>query len=157
MVDANDEFMHDPGPHRVWQESFFFSWFDAESDAVGLARIGYRPSNHTADALLYTMRNGRVEGGYARLNARYSGTPDPGRLQRGGSGISHERTDVEVAAIAAGPRRGGPDMDCAARAVRFSRRSASRAVPAARNRRCAHGAVRMGHRHREDERGDLRD
>lgn len=83
MVDANDEFMHHPGPHRVWQESFFFSWFDAEADATGLARIGYRPSNHTADALLYTMRNGRVEGGYARLNARYTGTPDPGRLRIG--------------------------------------------------------------------------
>src|SRR5882757_11205604 len=80
MVDANDEFMHHPGPRPVWQESFFFSWFDPRSDATGLARIGYRPSNHTADALLYTMRNGRVEGGYARLNARYSGTPDPGRL-----------------------------------------------------------------------------
>lgn len=83
MVDANDEFMHDPGPHRVWQESFFFSWFDAGSGAAGLARIGYRPNDHTADALLYTMRNGRVEGGYARLNARYTGTPDPGRLKVG--------------------------------------------------------------------------
>jgi hypothetical protein len=83
MVDANDEFMHDPGPHRDWQESFFFSWFDSGSDATGLARIGYRPSNHTADALLYTMRNGRVEGGYARLNTRYTGTPDPSRLSVG--------------------------------------------------------------------------
>ncbi|CDO87983.1 hypothetical protein [Mycobacterium triplex] len=83
MVDANDEFMHHPGPHRVWQESFFFSWFDAGADATGLARIGYRPSDHTADALLYTMRNGRVEGGYARLNARFTGTPDPGRLRIG--------------------------------------------------------------------------
>jgi hypothetical protein len=83
MVDANDEFMHDPGPHSDWQESFFFSWFDAGSDAMGSARIGYRPSNHTADALLYTMRNGRVEGGYARLNRRYTGTPDPSRLSVG--------------------------------------------------------------------------
>jgi hypothetical protein len=80
MVDVNDEFMHTPGPHRDWQESFFFSWFDSASDAMGLARIGYRPSNHTADALLYTMRNGRVEGGYARLNSPYTGTPDPSRL-----------------------------------------------------------------------------
>jgi hypothetical protein len=83
MVDANDEFMHDPGPHREWQESFFFSWFDAGSDAAGMARIGYRPSNHTADALIYTMRNGGVEGGYARLNVGYAGTPDPGRLSVG--------------------------------------------------------------------------
>ena len=83
MVDADDEFMHDPGPHRDWQESFFFSWFDARSDAMGLARIGYRPSDHTADALLYTMRNGGVEGGYARLNTRYTGTPDPSRLSVG--------------------------------------------------------------------------
>jgi hypothetical protein len=83
MVDANDEFMHDPGPHRDWQESFFFSWFDAGSDAMGMARIGYRPSNHTADALLYTMRNGSVEGGYARLNTRYTGTPDPSHLSVG--------------------------------------------------------------------------
>jgi hypothetical protein len=83
MVDVNDEFMHEPGPHPDWQESFFFSWFDAESDAVGLARIGYRPSNHTADAILYTMRNGRVEGGYARLHVRYTGTPQPDHLKVG--------------------------------------------------------------------------
>jgi hypothetical protein len=83
MVDANDEFMHDPGPQPDWQESFFFSWFDAESDATGLARIGYRPSNHTADALLYTMRNGGVEGGYAKLHTRYTGIPDPSRLRVG--------------------------------------------------------------------------
>jgi hypothetical protein len=83
MVDANDEFMHDPGPQPGWQESFFFSWFDAQSPAMGLARIGYRPSNHTADALLYTMRNGGVEGGYAKLHSRYTGTPDPSRLRVG--------------------------------------------------------------------------
>ena len=83
MVDTNDEFMHDPRPQHEWQESFFFSWFDAGADAMGLARIGYRPSNHTADALLYTMRNGRVEGGYAKLHTRYAGIPDPSRLRVG--------------------------------------------------------------------------
>ena len=77
MVDPGDEHMHKPGPQPDWQESFYFNWFDSESDAMGLARIGYRPHDHTSDALLYTMRQGSIEGGYAKLNTPYSGIPDP--------------------------------------------------------------------------------
>jgi hypothetical protein len=83
MVGACDEFLHEPGPQPEWQESFYFNWFDTESDAMGLARIGYRPGNHTADALLYTMRGGGVDGGYAKLNTPYVGTPTPEHLEVG--------------------------------------------------------------------------
>lgn len=77
MVDVIDEQMHEPGPTSDWQESFYFNWFDAHSDAMGLARIGFRPNDKTCDALIYTMRNGGVERGYVRRAVPYHDRPDP--------------------------------------------------------------------------------
>jgi hypothetical protein len=83
MVELRDENMHEPGSAPDWQESFYFNWFDANSDAMGLARIGYRPHDKTCDGLLYTMRGGRIERGYAKIDVPYSGIPDPRQLAVG--------------------------------------------------------------------------
>ncbi|TGD86572.1 hypothetical protein BayCH28_17450 [Mycolicibacterium sp. CH28] len=83
MVDIADERMHEPGSAPDWQESFYFNWFDSNSDAMGLARIGFRPNDKTCDALIYTMRGGAIERGYLRRGAPYEGIPDPHSLVAG--------------------------------------------------------------------------
>ena len=121
----------------------------------GLGPYGYRPSNHTADALLYTMRNGGVEAN-AKLNTSYTGTPDPGRLTVGALEFQMSEPMSKWRLLL----RGRDEVDLTWTALHapfdFHTEAPPRAIPAVRLRRCAHGAVRTGHRQRKDERSDLR-
>lgn len=83
MVDVDDENMHEPGSARDWQESFYFNWFDTDTDAMGLARIGFRPNEQSADGLLYTMRDGGIEGGYLKRETGRGPGTDPKQVAVG--------------------------------------------------------------------------
>jgi hypothetical protein len=69
----DDEELHPPGRQDHWQESFYFNW--VAQDTVGLARLGYRAREGTADAVVITMRAGRREFVYAAINQKVATTP----------------------------------------------------------------------------------
>jgi hypothetical protein len=71
----DDEATHAPGPGRVWQESWYFNWSDPSRDAFGLARIGLRPNEGRADALVLTIREGRAEYLYPGVGLRCPSWP----------------------------------------------------------------------------------
>ncbi|MFO0694689.1 MAG: hypothetical protein U0230_14100 [Polyangiales bacterium] len=69
-IDVLDEKLHVPGPGRAWQESYYFNWSDPAHDVFGLTRIGLRPNEGRADALVLTIRNGRPEFLYPGVGLR---------------------------------------------------------------------------------------
>ena len=65
-----DEQLHTPGSGRAWQESYYFNWSDPVHDTFGLARIGLRPNEGRADALILTIRAGKPEFLYPAVGLR---------------------------------------------------------------------------------------
>lgn len=70
---TGDEELHPPGREEHWQESYYFNWVTA--DTAGLARLGYRAREGTADAVVLTMRGGRREFVYAAINQQVTTMP----------------------------------------------------------------------------------
>jgi hypothetical protein len=87
MIEARDEWLHEPGPDPAWQESFYFNWADPEARAFTLARVGYRFHAGKTDGLVISLRDGRVELYHAPADLDHEGpcsAEDPARGMRSG-------------------------------------------------------------------------
>ena len=70
VTDIRDEELHEIGPDRHWQESYYFNWADPNHDVFGLTRIGLRFHEQRVDGLILTIRNGKPEYVYPAVNLR---------------------------------------------------------------------------------------
>ena len=73
MIHPQDEELHDIGPGKYWQESFYFNWADPGHACFGVARIGYRFHENQIDGLVFTIRDGRPDFAYPAVNLRHRG------------------------------------------------------------------------------------
>lgn len=83
MIEARDEQIHPAGDGLHWQESFYFNWSDTKTAASGLTRIGFRPHEGLADAVLLTERDGRLQTVHGNTEIAFSGQPAAQNLAAG--------------------------------------------------------------------------
>ena len=76
VTQAQDEELHEIGPDRHWQESYYFNWADPSHDVFGLTRIGLRFHERRVDGLILTIRDGKPEYVYPAVNLRQRGSWD---------------------------------------------------------------------------------
>ncbi len=83
MISALDEQLHSPSTDPSWQESYYFNWADADGRYFGLARIGFNPASGTADGLLITVVDGRLEYVYPAVGVSVTPGELTARAERG--------------------------------------------------------------------------
>jgi len=69
MTDADpaDELFHPVGPHDAWSESYYFNFYDPDTEVGAFTRMGFRPNDGWADALhAVYLPGGRVAFTYGR-------------------------------------------------------------------------------------------
>jgi len=85
-----DEHLHAPNGRPHWQESYYFSWFDIDTDAMGFARIGRIPGEGTWNGALMVARGDSIERIAAKMRDKNGSAGKPGATFISVGGLSFE-------------------------------------------------------------------
>lgn len=88
MIEPRDDHPHEKGAESAWSESTYFNFVDTATGLAGFSRIGFRPNEGTADAMLFLFL---PEGGAVAVLEREQRLDIPENARVGG--IAHERRE----------------------------------------------------------------